>query len=261
MMGDQTETTETTPLRRWGLAPQRVTELAVVVFGVLIALGLENTVQEFRWRAEARELEQLFRADLRDNLSRALERRAVDPCLSERLSALAAEADNPAGTYRPQVFPGLVDERAASKLPTAYRAPLALWRTASFERALGSEAAKRLPQERLIQYGTAFATVAVVREAQNEEANAIAALQPLAMGHRDLTAEVRADVLRDVAVADGARGKMLLGTLRLIERIEALGIEPDVAWLRERLDQQRRVHGACVDAEGAMKRSASGSGA
>lgn len=249
------ETAASPSRRRWTLARERVVELAVVVFGVLIALGLENVVQELRWRAEARELERSFRADLSANLSRALERRAVDPCLSERLAALAAEADKLAGEYRPQIYQSTTERTDGSKLPTAYSAPLRLFRTASFDRALGSEAIKRMPQDRLLQYATVFATVAVTRDAQNEESTAALALQPLAIGHPDFNAEVRADVLRDIAVADGARGKMLIATHRLIERIEALGIGPESAWLKTSLGEQRRARGACVDVEGALNRS------
>ena len=51
---------EARPERRVGWRPSRarLVEMTVVVFGVLIALGLENAVEELRLRGDARKLEE-----------------------------------------------------------------------------------------------------------------------------------------------------------------------------------------------------------
>ncbi|MFT4252762.1 MAG: type II secretion system protein, partial [Caulobacter sp.] len=70
------------------MSRQRLIELLVVMFGVLLALGLENLVEEIRLRGDAQDLEVSFRDEIYSAVQESWLRQAVAPCLSTRLSSL-----------------------------------------------------------------------------------------------------------------------------------------------------------------------------
>jgi hypothetical protein len=86
-------------------------EVGIIVVGVLIALGAEQLVEGWHWRAQATEARSALRMEIgRDNLPQAYTRLAIGPCLMSRLDqldvALAAHMERPqftalARTYRP----------------------------------------------------------------------------------------------------------------------------------------------------------------
>ena len=63
-------------------------EVAIIVLGVMIALGAEQVVEQWHWRGEVREADQRMRDDMRFDLAVASERFAIDPCLRPRLGEL-----------------------------------------------------------------------------------------------------------------------------------------------------------------------------
>lgn len=190
---------------RWRFKPpmgrQRFLELAVVVFGVLIGLGLDNMIQEFRFRADARDLERAFVGDLENAAFLSLERQAITPCLVRRLRTFSDRVSTATGVLQPAeaVITGSVIRYAN---PQIYRAPARIWVASSFDRALGSEAFKRIPADRAAIYANIFATIAGQQELNDAEFLAIAGIAPLAFTQTDMNAEVRADALQQIATLD-----------------------------------------------------------
>jgi hypothetical protein len=86
-------------------------EVGIIVVGVLIALGAEQLVERWHWRAQAAEARAALREEIgQDNLPQAYTRLAIAPCLSAKLdqldAALAAHLERPqfialAQAYRP----------------------------------------------------------------------------------------------------------------------------------------------------------------
>lgn len=226
---------------------KRLTELAVVVFGVLIALGLENLVQEWRWKQEGRELEALARQELEVNLAEAIERIAVDPCLRERVSFLASGLSGGTASYAPQPFVGEETTRAKRALGRSYQPLPRPWRSASIERLLAAEASKRVSAQTLLDYSRALAVLESLRRDQADELATAGRLQPLAVGLPQLDAEVRANLLADLGDLDRARGGLELISQRLVDRGAELRVAPDPADVEQRLSDLRRVWGDCVD--------------
>jgi hypothetical protein len=255
------------PPRRRLLTPERLMELTVVVFGVLIALGLENVVQEVRWHGEAQELEQLFKDDIAFNLRIATERRAVDGCLRQQLQLLSTRASEARGAFPATAYKASLDNPTAPATAAAYWAPLRTWRTASFERALGTEAVKRIPRERFLDYAALFGFFGQMSDLQNEEYAAAADLSPLAFDEPDFNSEVRAEALRAIAAVDGLRGRLALVSVQSIRNAQDFGVAPDRAVLergrlgagadrrslRQTLEAQRQGRGECVDVEGSLR--------
>ncbi len=246
---------EETPKRRlrWPINRQRLIELIVVVFGVMIALGLENLVEEIRLRGDARELEEAFRADIFNAVGQSWERQVVTPCLTERLSSMAEQVSTPGGAL--EAAPGANNGTVTFALPTPYRAPTRLWTTYTFDRALGSEAFKRIPLERADAYAVLFFQIRTQGEANDDEFLAIAGLAPLAFPQPDLNAEVRANLLQTLALLDRHRGLAAIKADQLIEKALTLpqgdDIRAQILEARAELDEQgaqiRAQYGDCVD--------------
>lgn len=246
---------EEQPKRRvtWALSRQRLVELGVVVFGVMIALGLESLVQEIRLRGDARELEQAFRDDILSAVGLSWERQVVTPCLSETLSSLAERVVTSDGAL--EAAPGMDNGNIMFALPTPYRAPTRLWTTYSFDRALGSEAFKRIPRERADAYAVVFFQIQTRSEENAAEYMAIAELAPLAFPQANLNDEVRADLLRTLAQLDRHHALAAIQAAQLIENAltmpRADDIRADIVAGRADFDDHgamlQTAYGDCVD--------------
>src|ERR1700760_4800543 len=64
-------------------------ELSTVVLGILIALGLEQTVQAIHARGDASDAEAAIRAEIADNASRLSYRVSHQACMEKRLDEVA----------------------------------------------------------------------------------------------------------------------------------------------------------------------------
>jgi hypothetical protein len=202
---------------RISISRQRLVELTVVVFGVLIALGLENLIQEARYRADARDLERAFVSDLRSAVSLSLERQAIRPCLIDRVRVLSDRVSAETGDW---TAADVVDQRSdICGTPQIYRSPSRVWVTSSFDRALGSEAFKRIPAERASQYASIFAQIESVSDRNASEYFAVSGLAPLGYRQSSVTTEVRADLLQQIANLDRHQALIGIATDQIITNI------------------------------------------
>ena len=76
-------------------------EVAIIVFGVGIALVAQQIVEDWNWRDEVRQARRQLIAETYDNFSYAAERLAVQPCLDAQLDRLAALAAAPGPQLQP----------------------------------------------------------------------------------------------------------------------------------------------------------------
>lgn len=252
-MSEQHET-EGRPKRRvaWPLSRQRMIEMAVVVFGVMIALGFENLVQEIRLRGDAHEMERAFREDINNAIALSWERQAVTPCLAQTLSSLAERLTTPGGAADAAPEQG---GSFAFAMPQPYRVPIRLWTTYTFDRALGSEAFKRIPRERADAYAVLFAHIEARREENAVEFSGIASLAPLAFPQPDMNAEVRAQLLQSLALLDRNQALAALSSNQLIRNALTLpggdDIRAEILADRASFDEQgadlKASYGDCVD--------------
>src|SRR5437879_4430558 len=112
------------PLHGWRAF---VGEVGIIVVGVLIALGAEQAAEDIHARQSGRQASHAFQAELAAQEVDAMERLAVQPCLTGQISALATKLSS----FRGGVWKGMpmiVNQRndrsvqQRSVLP-AYRAP------------------------------------------------------------------------------------------------------------------------------------------
>ncbi|CAN5169021.1 hypothetical protein BH10PSE1_BH10PSE1_18230 [soil metagenome] len=246
---------EESPAQRvkWPLSRQRLIEMAVVVFGVMIALGLENAVEEIRLRGDARDLEEAFRTDVFRAVKGSWERQVIAPCLTRNLSSLTERVIAADGAW--QAAPAVSTGTIPFAMPQPYRVPSRVWTTTAFDRALGSEAFKRIPRERAEAYAGLFSMVELRREDNAAEYLATSSLAPLAFPQTGIDAEVRAALLQSLALADRHRGLALVQSNQIMAAALALrggaDIRAEVLARRAEFDEStenaRTNYGDCID--------------
>jgi len=125
------------PVQGWR---EFVSEIGVVVLGVLIALSGEQTVEWLHWRGEVRETRAALRQEIAYDLSALASLKAENGCIQQRLDALDAWA---AAGARPLTHPS--------------RTPL-LWtiRSSVWEVAKTGQLASHLPLDEQLSYARMY---------------------------------------------------------------------------------------------------------
>lgn len=243
---------------RLPVSRQRLVEFAVVVLGVLVALGLENLIQEVRFRADARDLERAFVGELTTAVGLSLERQAVTPCLVQQLRVLSERVSAAAGELE-ATEPGRKSHLILYATPQIYTAPVRLWVSSSFDRALSSEAFKRIPSDRASEYAGLFAQIRDQQELNDAEFLAAMGLAPLAYAQPAMNAEVRADALQQIAILDRYQAKIAVSSAQILEAALSLPVigedvrrslivgEEDLEGYRSFRSSLGEVYGDCVD--------------
>lgn len=149
-----------------------VWEIAIVVIGVLLALGAGQVVEILNWRGEVAAERQALRREVRENLAVAAYRVSQRPCIDRRLAQLA------------EIF-----RRQARGAPLGLSAPFTrppVWgaTTGSWDIALAGQALGHMPLQEKLAFSNAFGSYrkfAQLREQEDEIWRRLGAL-----GHPDL---------------------------------------------------------------------------
>ena len=220
---------------RISISRQRMVEFTVVVLGVLVALGLENLVQEARYRADARDLERALASDIADSLFFAAERQAVAPCISQKLAAFSqhmdAAGEGPLAPVRAATGNGPLDYAT----PQAYRTPSRNWDTSAYERAIANESYKRIPADTARLYRLFYGQISKQDALNRNEFIAITNIAPLISGPPIIGEEVRADLRRDISYLDRHNTLMASVAQQLME------IAPEIPFVTEEVRQRFRA--------------------
>ncbi len=221
-----------------------VFELFVVVAGVLIALGAEQVVSNWRWQVEVRDSDQRISDELGFGLVNAYERLAINDCLEPRLAELRDElvkgepmwignrARFPTDIYNP-VF------------PPVYRTPNRPWPTNAWEAALNGETLGHFQPERVAKFAALFDELSSLQRSQSEELDLAASLGDLAFPGPISAAERRAN-LKLIAKLGALNARIVFQSRRVLKDAADAGLSPDREHLKENLDEQRRYRGNCV---------------
>lgn len=209
---------------RLPVSRQRLVEFTVVVLGVLVALGLENLVQEARYRADARDLERALVSDLTVAVVHSLERQAIAPCLAARLRDIGDRVDTATEVIEAV---DVVQSSTGGGLarPLVYRTPSRTWITSGFDRAIGSEAFKRIPSRQAAAYTTVFALIRRQGERNADEYMVGANLGYLSYPRSVMNEEIRVDTLNQISALDRHQHLITLVSGQIIDQVLAL---PDV---------------------------------
>lgn len=228
-------------------------EVAVVVVGVLLALGAQQVADTLYWRSQAANAKQNIEAELLEHERDGYERRAVLPCLKNQLVLLSKRLSaNPTRwiAVPMTVYPSSDIPTLAEKVtPTAYRAPTRLWIDEAFKTAQSSGALNHLPDRLVAEYSGIYRRSRRSIEIQDIEEEAANRLSALAVDG-EITPESRIALLGALARADYASSYMetsLITKLAMLDKVlKDLPIEQRQRNVDEAIALQRKFRGACV---------------
>ncbi len=154
-----------------------LTEIGSIIFGIVIALGLEQLVSNFEWDRKVVETRQALGLEVGDNLGKLDARVKFSSCTNQQLDALASIVDRASKT-------GFLPALATPRAP-----PNHSWSTGVWSSALSAQSASHLSAEELRGYSRVYQIVERISELEPKEEEAWTTLFELAGPGRPFDAE------------------------------------------------------------------------
>jgi hypothetical protein len=223
-----------------------LSEIGVIVVGIVIALGGEQAVEAMHRAQEAHATEGALREEVGANLMSAAGRVMVGACLKDRLVGLSQSVSQ-GGEWRasplPFTPPGIGDSKLG--LPQVYIAPFGQWNDASWQAVLASGGVAHMGETQIRSYGQYYRYIAILRAEQEHEGAPKSAIEPLAYDEA-LSPDKRVEMQTQLAVLDRANFETVGWARQFIERARRDGLQPDPARLEATYQRDSSVFGACV---------------
>ncbi|THD59062.1 hypothetical protein [Phenylobacterium sp.] len=150
-------------------------EYAIIVVGVLTALGAEQIAETLHWQEKVRHGEAQERLELSNVYSTATERIHLERCLDARLDTLAQALLAHDGPWTP--LPLMNNGRLGE---AAYEPPLRAWYEGVWNTLVADGTANHLAEQQELLYAGTYSEISLVREwnrREVEEAEALSVLQ------------------------------------------------------------------------------------
>lgn len=215
------------PLHGWR---EFVGEVAIIVLGVLIALGAEQAVQSIEWRHKVKQAEVRLRADLKDDGSFATQYEILTPCANAYLDRmqrdlLKHDSGDIARLY--EFGPPFVAEP---------------WKVLAWENATAGQVGDHMPTDRFQVYEEAFRGADLLRDFNLRDRDDYAAAMT---GRFALTADTKTTA-DELAAIDRLRAYITVGRMiaknDLIRPSTRLGVSADP----EIVDYYRQQESKCI---------------
>ncbi len=212
-----------------------VSEVGIIILGVLIALAGEQAVEKMRWHEIVAVFEAAMTTELQtDDLPQAYVRVAMHPCLLRQLYEIDDAIDR--NDDRPVI----------STLTRAYAPPWRSWDAEAWRAAEAAGATAHLSVERNLQWEGPYALMPLLQQQANREAEILPELQPGGHINGSLTAAER-DRIHSAAEKLRQVGELLVRTSSLSILFAAdAGVKLSARQKTEMLGQLRSEFGNCI---------------
>lgn len=213
------------PVRDWR---EFLSEMSVIVLGILIALGGEQLIETLHWRYEVRDTDARLARELGANAAIAMQRMHTASCIEKRLDEIASIIDTAATN-------GKLPPIAALGRPTLY-----LWGHGTWDSAVASQTAAHFPVARLQNYAVAYQLITRLGELNQRELEAWTELYVVVGPGRpfDASAAESARLATTRARLLSREVQGLSGNLR--ERVKALDLPTEISARVSSLEAQAR---------------------
>jgi hypothetical protein len=161
------------PVHNWR---ELLTEIGVIVFGIVIAISLEQLVEAWHWAGEVKIAREALRAEIAPISTFYASRLTIAPCMDKKLDAVS-DLIRDAAAGRPSPAEGIKFVGLGSVLSDSE------WQS---ERS--SQVLTHFPRSELAQMSSFYGQLPDVRQFIHDEANAWAALAVLSDGSQKLEA-------------------------------------------------------------------------
>jgi hypothetical protein len=216
------------PIRAWR---EFLKEVGIIVLGVLIALGAEQSVEWLNWRIKAGHADVHLRRDAASVLEDMVERLEIQKCQDGRLTLMRDRllASGPAWSAMAPFY------TSGPPAGSTYAHPMRGWPRTSWTTAVASTAAMHLPGKELDDYAHIFA--AAEREANDQatEHEASSELNVLGLSFT-LTPDQKVSFLRTIEAERARNRVMAYEAQNTLPYFEALGMDAQKARIAIRND-------------------------
>lgn len=239
------------PLHGWR---EFVGEVGIIVLGVLIALGCEQLVEEWRWHQEIGSTRQAISNELAAAADQGATRIADEDCLRDRISELAAKLKTSNGQWIADPMPIVAgvqptphwDNRGIGRV---YAVPLRGWSEDAWDTAKSAGTLDRMDQGEVAYYSSVYAEITAIGNFQNQEFLLESSLSFLSDDQR-LDDRSRNDALGKLGQLDALNAAITGLSSLIIEQMKGLHLKLNRAnnaqQLNQMIDAERKFRGPCV---------------
>ena len=219
------------PLHGWR---EFVGEVAIIVLGVLIALGAEQAVQSFEWREKV----QAAQSDMDNELTagdgpQAYVRLAIHDCVATRLDSLRASIERG-------------DRTASRKHIDQVWLPSRTWDSLAREAATAADIAAHMEHQRMLQYRIAYEMVPDMQRLSEKELADLGHLRALPASGGPLASGEKLAGIDAVEALKLDNGTFARESRFLLARLKAMGLALDQGFVGRNVGEASIHYGDCI---------------
>jgi hypothetical protein len=221
------------PLHGWRAF---VGEVAIIVLGVLIALGAEQAVQSAEWRQKV----DAAVADMDNELGsgdgpEAYERVALHNCVATHLDGLRASVERG-------------DRSESRKLIDQFWLPNRTWDSLARDAANTADVAAHMPHERMLQYRIAYEMVPDMQRLAEKELADLGRLRALPASGDQLTSDEKLFEIAAIEAIKLDNDTFARESTFLLLRIKMMGLRLSRRFVEHHVRAAHEHYGDCVTA-------------
>ena len=200
-------------------------EIAIIVVGVLIALGAEQLAESWQWRQRAEEGRERLKAEIGHEFLLMEEREAVGDCVEAQLNDLenavlsAGATLKPATLYTENRSPGFTSEYVI-------RAPSRSWSDSAWQSIISEGLPEHLTASERQYLPIHYSQLARISASNHEEDEALGELGALSKP-LPLDSAVRSEFVRLIEAERSRNRAMANGSVQMISTVKKLHYVPD----------------------------------
>lgn len=219
------------PLHGWR---EFVGEVAIIVLGVLIALGAEQGVQSVEWRQKV----DAAVADMNNELGsgdgpEAYERVALHDCVSTHLDSLRASVEQG-------------DRANSRKLIDRFWLPNRTWDSLARDAANTADVAAHMPHERMLQYRIAYEMVPDMQRLAEKELGDLGHLRALPASGGQLSPDEKLSEIAAIEAIKLDNDTFARESQFLLLRMRLMGLRLSKRFVEHHVRAARGHYGTCI---------------
>lgn len=210
-----------------------ILEVAIVVVGVLLALGGEQFVEQIRWHQKVADTTKQLNAEVHANARSAYRWLTVHPCLNLQLDAIAADVQ--ASRHSNVITP-----------VAAYTPPLEVFSNDAWLNARSLQVAEHIKPNAMRNYTILYFFPPALQAEVVELHQLAAELQPVIKGEDDVSSAEAGEYQRLIGKIRELQNRTEMAETQLLKDGERLGVHLSAQEKKQLLQHSRAWAGACA---------------
>lgn len=213
------------PLHGWRAF---VGEVGIIVLGVLIALGADQAVEDWRWHRKADRAIELLRQEIADEYVEAAEAAITAPCVDRQLKGLEARLSNRDSRFTPApAYSGTFGE-------VTFRSPNRVWSDDVWRSVVSDGVASHLPADLRIRLGKFYSQIEFMRN--DNRATDLISWRMRVLAHPiQPDAATRANLIEELELTRGHIAELAFVGNEMIGLVDEMELAPSNSYVVQEL--------------------------